>query len=384
LIKPHDIIKECAELALAGRGFNKTNPLVGAIVVKSDKVIASGYHRKFGKEHAEINALKEAGALASGADLYVTLEPCSQVGKTPPCCVEIVKSGIKRVFIGVVDPNPVNMGKGISHLLDNNIQVFLGFDEELCAAIIEDFTKSVLHKIPYFSVKIAQSLDGKIATSAGDSKWITNKSCREYVHYLRSISDAVLVGINTVINDDPFLNVRSLTDVPDPLKIVLDKDLRIPVESNLVKKSAEKLIIAAGNDINSIKRIILEDKGVTIIKCDVVDNKHINVIELSKALFKRNIMNVLIEGGSEVFGTFIDKDMVDKIYLFMAPIIIGGKESISSVGGRGVPLIKRAKVVDFLEIKSIEDNFLCTGKLKDYTHYVLEKTDELRNRCLRA
>jgi len=218
LVNPYIVMQEAVQLALMGKGYTLTNPIVGAIVVKNDKIIGRGYHTGFGMPHAEIEALHSCEESPKGADLYVTLEPCSTYGKTPPCTDAIIKAGIKRVFIGVADPNPLNSGKGIDLLLNHGVEVFLGFDEELCAEIIEDFTKYIYTKKPYVTLKAAASIDGKIATVTGDSKWITNESSRIYVHYLRSISDAILVGIGTILADNPHLNVRSFQGIKSLLK----------------------------------------------------------------------------------------------------------------------------------------------------------------------
>ncbi|MEF3255577.1 MAG: bifunctional diaminohydroxyphosphoribosylaminopyrimidine deaminase/5-amino-6-(5-phosphoribosylamino)uracil reductase RibD, partial [Deferribacterales bacterium] len=209
MVNPLIVMQEAVQLALMGKGYTMTNPTVGAVIVKNGEIIGRGYHTGFGMPHAEVEALKDCSEDPKGADLYVTLEPCSSYGKTPPCTEAIIKAGIKRVFIGVVDPNPQNSGKGIEKLLDAGIEVFLGYAEDLCAEIIEDFAKYIYTGKPYITLKAAASIDGKIATVDGDSKWISNESSRIYVQYMRSVSDAILVGINTVESDNPLLNVRS-------------------------------------------------------------------------------------------------------------------------------------------------------------------------------
>lgn len=266
MVNPLLVMDEAIQLALMGKGYNYTNPIVGAVVVKNGKVIGRGYHTGFGMPHAEIEALKDCEESPEGGDLYVTLEPCSTTGKTPPCTDAIIKSGIKRVFIGVVDPNPNHSGKAIKILNDAGIEVFLGFNEHVCAEIIEDFTKFILKRQPYFTLKAASSIDGMIATSTGDSKWISGESSRIYVHYLRSVSDGIIVGINTVKNDDPLLNVRNFNREKEPLKIILDSKLSISPESKVVKDFGKYLIIATtvrdDSKMDNLKRY-----GVRVLIC---------------------------------------------------------------------------------------------------------------------
>ncbi|MGA1862642.1 bifunctional diaminohydroxyphosphoribosylaminopyrimidine deaminase/5-amino-6-(5-phosphoribosylamino)uracil reductase RibD [Deferribacter thermophilus] len=383
MIKPHDIIKECVHLALLGKGYTKTNPIVGAIIVKDGRIIGKGYHEVYGGAHAEINAIKDAIDSVVGADLYVTLEPCSIHGKTPPCVDAIIKSGIKRVFIGVVDPNPEVAGNGIKKLIEAGLEVYVGYNEFLCASIIEDFTKGVLHKEPYFTLKLAQSLDGKIATKNGDSKWISSESSRAYVHYLRSISDAVLVGVNTVNKDDSKLDVRLIKSDKNPLKIVLDPNLNININSYLCKNYPEKLILFVKSIKNKEKYNKLLDKGVQIV-VDESDDKLINLNFLANYLYNNKILNVLVEGGSETAGIFLDYNKIDKVLFFISPKIIGGRNAITSIGGEGVNFVNESKEVKVSEVKYFEKDIFIEGKIKDYTDYVIKLTDKVRNRCLQG
>jgi diaminohydroxyphosphoribosylaminopyrimidine deaminase/5-amino-6-(5-phosphoribosylamino)uracil reductase len=312
---------ECAQIALSAKGKVKINPVVGAIIVKDNRIISRGYHKGYGLKHAEIDAIDNAKESVAGADLYVTLEPCSHYGKTPPCTDTIIKSGIKRVFIGVIDPNPLIAGNGMKILEKNGIEVFLGYNEKICASIIEDFTKGILEKKPYYSLKIAQTLDGKIATETGDSKWITSKTSRSYVHYLRSISDGILIGVNTVLKDDPSLNIRFFSAEQEPYKIILDSDLKIPLSSTLVRKFPDKLIIFTENKENR-KISLYEERGIKIIKVNKKDSL-LDLEEISSKLFELNVLNVFVEGGSKIFSSFINKNFADKVYTFIAPKFIG-------------------------------------------------------------
>ncbi len=381
-MNPLKVMEQCARLALLGKGKVKTNPIVGAIIVKNNKIIGQGFHDEFGGPHAEIAALESANESVEGADLYVTLEPCSHHGKTPPCTEAIIKAGIKRVFIGVVDPNPVNAGNGMRILEQNGIEVFLGYCEDICSSLIEDFTKKILEKKPYFTLKTAQTLDGKIATSKGDSKWITSVSSREYVHYLRSVSDAVLVGISTVLQDNPNLDVRFFKLEREPYKVVLDSDLKIPEDSLLVDKYADKLIIFKDKNYENVtKEKFLTDSGIKIISVSKKDNL-LDLAEISEELINMNIMNVLVEGGGKIFGSFIDNNLVDYIYSFVAPVLLGGGKNVTE--GKGPDLIKSGLSLIKADIKRFENDILISGKVKDYTKHVLELTERLRNRCSRA
>ncbi|MGA1846918.1 bifunctional diaminohydroxyphosphoribosylaminopyrimidine deaminase/5-amino-6-(5-phosphoribosylamino)uracil reductase RibD [Deferribacter abyssi] len=379
MIRPHDIIRDCVQLALQGKGKTKTNPIVGAIIVKNGKIIGRGYHSCYGSSHAEIEAMKSAFEPLEGADLYVTLEPCSHHGKTPPCVDAIIKNKIKRVFIGVVDPNPDVAGKGINKLIEAGIGVFVGFNEELCASIIEDFTKGVLKKEPYYTLKIAESLDGKIATKTGDSKWITSESSRTYVHFLRSISDAVLVGVNTVNKDDPMLDARLIDSNINPYKVVLDPFLSIKMDKVLTNKYANRLIVFTKCENKKIRE--LKERGVKVF-VDMSGGEKIDLDFVSKSLFKEKILNVFVEGGSETAGFLIDSGKIDRVYFFMAPKIIGGKNAITAIGGEGISDIKDAYELKEIEIKRFEKDILITGKLNDYKEYVIKLTDKVRNRCL--
>lgn len=379
MINPHKIMEEAAQLALLGKGYNKTNPVVGACVVKDSKIISRGYHTGFGKPHAEVEAIDNSLESVKGADLYVTLEPCAHYGKTPPCTKKIIESGIKRVFVGVVDPNPKMAGSGINELINNGIEVFVGFAENLCASLIEDFAKTIYANEPFYTLKIAQSLDGKIATKKGDSKWITSESSRIYTHYLRSISDAVLVGVNTVIKDDPNLNVRLLPSENDPLKVVLDSNLKIPVDCKLVKDFSEKLIIFTKEESLQLKKYkTLTELGVKIYPCDTTE-KGLNIKTISRHLLNLNVMNVLVEGGSKIFGSFISSGSADKLNLFIAPLIIG--DGINSIQGISFDSIADClKITDYNQ-RQFENDILITANFSNYKKNVLELTEKVRNRC---
>lgn len=376
LLNPLDVMQECAQLALMGKGYTKTNPCVGAIVAKENRIISRGWHEEYGKAHAEVNAIDNCPESVDGADLYVTLEPCSHYGKTPPCVEKIVKSGIKRVFVGVADPNPVNAGKGIDYLRNNGVEVFIGFNEELCAKIIEDFTKYMQTGMPYYTIKAAQSLDGKIAASTGDSKWITSEASRKYAHYLRAVSDAVLVGAGTVESDDPELNVRLIKSDRDPYKIVLDPRGRMSLDRKLVRNSADKLIYvtSAAND----KTAELTKLGVNVIFQEQKDGLF-DLKELSAIFGKLGLMNILVEGGGQTIGSFFDAGLADQAEFFIAPMIIGGDRT--SVCGKGVETIAGSYKLTEVKAGNFDGDILYSAKISDYRTSVLELTEKVRNRC---
>ena len=379
MINPHKVMEEACQLALMGKGYTKTNPVVGAIVVKDSKIISRGFHTGFGGPHAEIEAIAAAGEDARGADLYVTLEPCSHYGKTPPCTKRIIEAGIKRVFIGVCDPNPLNAGKGIWELLNHKIEVFLGFAETLCAELIEDFAKYIYAKTPYYTLKIAQTLDGKIATPTGESKWITSESSRNYVHYLRSVSDAILVGINTVLKDDPELNPRLVFSENDPVKVVLDNHLKIPENSKLIKNSAEKLIIFTSKkacETEKSKKFM--ELGIKVFASEE-NNGLIDLHYVSEKLIENNLLNILVEGGGQIFGSFIRDKMADKIHLFIAPRILG--DGVTSVSNSGILKISDALTLGEYSIKKFENDILISSKITNFSKKVLELTERNKNRC---
>lgn len=379
MINPHKVMEEACQLALIGKGYTKTNPVVGAIVVKDSKIISRGYHTGFGNPHAEVEVINSAGEDVKGADLYVTLEPCSHYGKTPPCTKKIIEAGIKRVFIGVCDPNPLNAGNGILELLNHKIEVFLGFAENICAEIIEDFAKYIYTKTPYYTLKIAQTIDGKIATPTGESKWITSQSSRSYVHYLRSISDAVLVGINTVLADDPELTPRLVFSENDPVKVVLDGNLKIPENSKLIKNFAEKLIVFTSRQAyNTEKSKKLINLGVRIFPSEE-NQGFIDLRYISKKLIEDNLLNVLVEGGGQIFGNFLKNKMADKVNFFIAPKILG--DGVTSISHSGILKMSDALNLGEYSMKKFEDDILISSKLTDFSRKVLELTERNKNRC---
>lgn len=330
------------KLAELGRGKTSPNPLVGAVVVKDGEIVGEGYHQKAGTPHAEIHALRAAGERARGAVLYVTLEPCCHYGRTPPCTKAIIEAGIKEVIVAVTDPNPQVAGKGIRLLQESGIKVQVGVLAEEARRQNEAFFKYIRTKLPFVSLKAAVSLDGKIATGSGDSKWITGEEARLVVHRLRSESDAVLTGIGTVLADDPLLNVR----LPgyqgrQPLRVVVDSSLRIPEESQLVQTAAQiptAVAVIKGN-YSREKRARLEAVGVEVWELPASKGR-VDLKALLSLLGQKEIMNLLVEGGSVLNAALLEGGLVDKYIIFQAPLLIGGCNAPGVFGGTGFPRIK--------------------------------------------
>ncbi|MBM3252277.1 MAG: bifunctional diaminohydroxyphosphoribosylaminopyrimidine deaminase/5-amino-6-(5-phosphoribosylamino)uracil reductase RibD [Candidatus Omnitrophica bacterium] len=355
--KDEYFMNRALELALKARGKTSPNPMVGALVVRNGKILASGYHHKAGSPHAEIIALRKAGNKSKNSKLFVTLEPCSHFGRTPPCVDSIVRNKIKQVIIGIKDPNPVNNGKSIRILRKHGIKVKVGYLEDKLKNINEDFNKYITRKIPFVVVKVAQSLDGKIALSSGDSKWITSKKTRDFSRNLRKNFDAILVGINTILKDDPLLNC------PDKnkrfFKIIVDSDLKVPLKARIFSRlSRGKIIIATCKNnfkVNKIK--LLSQKGAIIIETSR-RNEKVDLKFLLRELAGLEIISVLVEGGSQIVGSFFDECLVDKVLFFIAPKIIGGENSLTSVAGEGINTIKSLINLKDVQIKSIGEDLL--------------------------
>jgi diaminohydroxyphosphoribosylaminopyrimidine deaminase/5-amino-6-(5-phosphoribosylamino)uracil reductase len=340
--------------------------MVGAVVVKGGQVVGKGYHRKAGTPHAEIHALENAGDQAKSATLYVTLEPCNHQGRTPPCTEVIVSSGIRRVVVGCSDPNPQVAGGGAGYLRRQGVRVDVGILEERCLRLNESFIKHVTTGLPLVIAKMAASLDGKIATRLGDSHWISNEHSRRFVHKLRHRADAILVGVGTVIADNPKLTTRlSGGKGINPLRIILDTHLRIPVDSSVVVETNEApTIIATGPKPYEKRREALEGKGVEVLSLPLVRGR-VSLPLLLKHLGERDVISLLVEGGAEVHGGFFYDNLVDKIHFFFAPKIIGGNRAVPMVGGMGVERVAEALVLRNLSLRRFGDDIMVEGYAQD-------------------
>ncbi|MEK6646919.1 MAG: bifunctional diaminohydroxyphosphoribosylaminopyrimidine deaminase/5-amino-6-(5-phosphoribosylamino)uracil reductase RibD [Candidatus Firestonebacteria bacterium] len=371
------------ELALRqaekGLGNTSPNPAVGAIVVKNGKIVGRGYHKYAGGFHAEVNALKEAGYRSKGATLYVTLEPCAHYGKTPPCTDVIIKSKIKKVVIAMKDVNPIVCGKGIKKLKNAGIKVEEGLLKDKAYKLNEAYIKYITTKIPYVILKAGQSIDGKIATTNGESKWITGEESRMLVQKLRFCVDAIMVGINTVLKDNPNLIVYPISERSEwyraqvklnkhkrkLLRVILDSNLKIPLSANVLKISpCAKTLIVTGLDVPKQKLIRIKKTGSDVLQVKLCNGK-IKFKNLLKKLGRLEITSILIEGGGEVNASAIEEKIVDKALFFISPKIIGGRNAKTSIEGNGIKELKNAIALQDISVEKIDEDVLIEGYIKN-------------------
>ncbi len=346
------------DLAKKGKGWTAPNPLVGAVIVKAGRIIGQGYHEKYGQPHAEVNAIASAKEDVSGATLYVTLEPCSHFGKTPPCSDLLIDKKIKRVVVGTLDPNPLVAGKGIERLRKNGIEVVSGLLEEESQRLNEIFIKYIVTKEPFVVMKNAMSLDGKIATVTGESQWISGEKARKQVHCLRHELSGIMVGVETVIKDDPQLTAR-IPNSNNPIRIVVDSQLRIPIASTiLTDQDKAKTIIATTKRADREKLATLKQMGIEVIMTKEKSGR-VNLRELMRTLGAMGIDSILLEGGATLNFSALEENIVDKIQTYIAPKIIGGKNAKTAVEGAGILSLKNAFQINRLTAVMVgEDLFL--------------------------
>ncbi len=372
-------MKRTLKLALKAEGLTSPNPLVGAVIVKNGEVIAEDFHKKPGTPHAEALAIEKAGDKARGSTLFVNLEPCCHTEKrTPPCTKAIINAGIKEVVIAMKDPNPMVSGKGIMELQKAGIIVKFGILEEEAKRLNEFYVKYITTGKPFVILKTAMTLDGKIATPQGESRWITGEKSRKLVHQLRSKVDAVMTAIGTVKTDDPLLTTR-LTKGKNPMRIIIDPELDIPLNSKIlqtppetmiVTKESSKLVLDNFNIDNKMldkiskaeKKKILLDRNIQLIE---YKGEKIDLDMLMEIIGKMGVTSLLIEGGSSLNAYALEDNIVDKVMFFIAPIIIGGKESFPAVGGQRFKKLSEAYKIKNTKVRRIGEDFLITGYL-DY------------------
>ncbi|OGX43790.1 MAG: riboflavin biosynthesis protein RibD [Omnitrophica WOR_2 bacterium RIFCSPLOWO2_12_FULL_51_8] len=349
-------------LARRAGGETVPNPMVGAVVVKKGKIIGRGYHEKCGLAHAEAVALDGAGKSARGATLYVTLEPCAHFGRTGPCVDRIIKSGVSEVIVGMVDPNPLNNGRGIAVLRQHKIKVEAGFLEDRLRKLNEPFIKYITRRLPFVTVKAAQSLDGKIATRQGDSKWITSDRSRAFAHRLRRDYDAVMVGVNTVLRDNPKLD--AWFGRRHPRKIVVDSQLSTPEDAYCLTSAQKAIIVTlpARPGQETENRRVLSQKAVILEAKE--KSGQVNLKSMMKKLAQLGITNILVEGGGTLIGALFDEGLVDKVLFFISPRIIGGKDAISSVMGKGIARVEKAIKLKDIKLKRLGEDLLVEGYVR--------------------
>lgn len=379
----YEYMRRAIELARRGIGKTNPNPLVGAVIVKDNKIIGEGYHHAYGDLHAERDALKncyERGENPKGAEIYVTLEPCSHYGKQPPCTLALVEAGISHVYVGSSDPNPLVHGKGNFFLRQNNIQVTEDFLKKECDELNPIFFHYITSGLPYVALKYAMTMDGKIATKSGESKWISNDKSRHFVHELRNQYAAIMCGINTVLKDDPSLTCRLHTESGsfygrNPLRVVCDSSLRLPMDCKIVQSAYEiPTLVAyskAGRSQEELQKLqakksLLEENGVEVICTDLEEdglNKkenlkpQVNLNQLVKILGEKKIDSLLVEGGAEIHYSALQAQIVQKIYAFVAPKIFGG-HSRSPVEGEGINSLSEAYMFKLKDLRRFDDDVL--------------------------
>ena len=368
MVRQEDIeyMRRAMELAERGVGFTNPNPMVGAVIVKGGKVIGEGWHERCGEWHAERNAFKNCTVPAEGATMYVTLEPCCHYGKTPPCTEAIIEHGIARVVVGMEDPNPLVAGKGIALLREAGIEVVCGVEEEALREQNRVFLKYISTKLPWVAMKTAMTLDGKIATRTGDSKWITGAEARAYVHELRHRFMAIVVGIGTAVADDPLLNCRiEGRGVRQPIRVVVDSNARLSLDSQLVKTAGEYRTIVAHTRFAPEERVkALREAGVEMSLCKEKEGL-VDVRNLLELLGQSGIDSILLEGGGSLNYTFWAEGLADELYAFIAPKIVGGMNAKTPVEGAGMEKMADAINLELENVLNVGHDVLLKLKVKN-------------------
>lgn len=367
-MQDEDFMRVALNLARNATGRTSPNPLVGAVIVREGRIVGAGWHRKAGTPHAEIHALNMAGDLASGATLYVTLEPCSHHGRTGPCAEAVVKAGIKRCVIAMEDPNPKVAGKGIAILEQAGIEVRCGVLEDEARELNEVFLKWITAKRPFVVLKTAMSLDGKIATATGKSQWITGEAARRRGHEFRDIYDSILVGIGTVLADDPSLTTR----LPDgagknPVRIVVDSQARTPLTAKVITDGQARTIIAVSSQAPVHRIVALREAGAEVIEAFDKSKSDLSKVDLSILMEKLGAMeisSVYVEGGGTVNFSLLKAGLVDKVHAFIAPKLIGGREALTPVEGEGFAELTDAVELERTTVETIGQDILLTGYVK--------------------
>ena len=349
-------------LAKRGKGRVSPNPMVGAVIVKTGEIIGEGYHQQYGGPHAEINAISNSPESLKGSSFYITLEPCTHYGKTPPCIESILKIKPAEVIIGTPDPNPLVSGRGIQILKENGIHTKVGILENECRILNEKFFKFIQHAIPFVTLKFAQSLDGRIAAVSGDSKWISSEPSRKLAHRERSLHDAVLVGAGTVIADDPDLTVR-LVRGKNPIRIILDSKLKIPLSARILKNqnTAKTIIISTAASRNQSKLSDLQKMGIEILEIDSTQGGQIDLAKLLPELAKKGLSSILVEGGSEIITSFLKTKIADRLLVFTAPKLIG--KGIEAIGDLGINRIEEAIRLEFRKVFQKEGDLVIDARI---------------------
>jgi len=359
-VQDQEYMRRALALAVQGAGRVNPNPMVGCVIVKDGRIIGEGWHQEYGGLHAERNALESCTEPATDATLYVTLEPCCHWGKTPPCTDAILKHHIKRVVIGCVDTNPLVAGQGVQILRKAGVEVETGVCEAECRSLNEVFFHYIAHKTPFVVLKYAMTLDGKISTYTGDSKWITGEAARAHVHQIRNRLSGIMVGVGTVIVDDPLLTCR-IEGGRHPTRIICDSHAKIPLESQIIRTAKDIKTIVAVIEENE-KTQELEQVGAQILRCEEQDGR-VDLSDLMRRLGEQNIDSILLEGGSTLAFSALQAGIVHKVQAYIAPKLIGGDTAKTPVGGAGFALMNDALALDNLSVQPLGGDFLLEGDI---------------------
>jgi len=355
---------QALSLARLALGQASPNPAVGAVVVKEGVVVGQGYTQPPGSHHAEVLALKQAGEAARGGVMYVTLEPCCHYGRTPPCARAIISAGVSEVHMAMLDPNPLVSGRGKDELEGEGVKIYLGEHEEEAKEVNEAYAKFITTGIPFVTAKFAISLDGKIATRKGDSRWISGREARKYVHCLRYTTDAIMAGVNTVLADDPRLTTRCCggrggTARKQPLRVIVDGEGRTPLTARVFSQPGETLL-ALGRRATPKQKAAFAQAGAEILELPTAEGL-VDLERLLRALGEREITSILVEGGGVLFGSLFDRRLVDKVVAFIAPIIIGGVEAKTAVAGGGVDRVADSFRLERIRVEKFGDDLMISG-----------------------
>ncbi len=352
------MMRRCLELAQTAQGQTAPNPLVGSVIMQNQEIVGEGFHPKAGEPHAEVFALRAAGDRAHGATLYVNLEPCNHYGRTPPCSEAVIAAGISRVVVGMVDPNPQVAGRGIARLREAGIEVTIGVEETACQDLNEAFVHRIVHRQPLGILKYAMTLDGKIAATTGHSSWVTGAASRQRVHQVRSTCDAIVVGGNTVRQDNPYLTTHGVT-AHTPLRVVMSRSLDLPTRANLWQTQTASTLVLTSVGANSAVQKRLVDQGV-----DVVELESLTPSKAMTHLYDRGLSSVLWECGGTLAARAIADGCVQKVFAFIAPKIIGGVGAPSPVGDLGLVAMTHALTLERVKWSAIDSDFLIEGYLQ--------------------
>ncbi len=352
------------DLARTALGRTSPNPPVGAVIVREGQIVGEGFHPRAGEPHAEIFALHQAANLAAGADIYVTLEPCSHQGRTGPCAEALIASGIKRAFVGTSDPNPLVAGQGIKRLQDVGIEVQIGLCAAECRELIAPFAWHIIHKSPYTLYKSAMTFDGQLATHAGDSRWVSGEESRRRVHSLRNQVDAIMVGVETILADDPQLTTRLAQGGRDPLRVVVDSRLRTPLQSRIVQQnSSAPTLIATTKQASPDRIAALQEAGCEILLLPEVGGQ-VSLPDLWRELGCRNIQLLLLEGGRTLAAAALSAGLINRLQVYIAPKLLGGAGLSGLFAGEGCALMKDALPLENLLVEKVGDDLLLTAEVK--------------------